>query len=69
IGWWGKPFGEPSGDMFGYDYEFVYDPRHMTMHPPFFPQSGLWDTAYWEENPDMTDDITANENYIGYNRL
>jgi hypothetical protein len=24
----------------------------MTMHPPFFPQTGDWTTIYWEDNAD-----------------
>jgi len=37
----------------GYYSDIVYDPRLMTMHPPFFPQTGIWDTAYWEEEGDI----------------
>lgn len=48
-------------DYSGYITFVTYDPRLMTMHPPFFPQTGKWDVAYWEERPDMTvDDISDN---------
>lgn len=57
------------GGSSGYNTFVTYDPRLMTMHPPFFPQTGLWDTAYWEEVPDMTDDPLAGELFIGYNRI
>jgi len=39
----------------GWDTVIYYDSRLMTMHPPFFPQTGRWDTAYWEEQPDLTE--------------
>lgn len=41
--------------IYGYWHEVIYDPRLMTTHPPFYPQSGIWDTAYWEEKPFMTE--------------
>ncbi len=53
---------DPHGDTFGYWSDIVYDPRLMTMHPPFYPQTGIWDTAYWEEEPDLTEsDIETNQ--------
>jgi len=39
----------------GWDTVIFYDSRLMTMHPPFFPQTGRWDTAYWEEQPNLTE--------------
>ncbi len=46
----------------GYYSDIVYDPRLMTMHPPFYPQTGLWDTAYWEEEDEI------DESNIGTNQ-
>ncbi|MCD4700277.1 MAG: hypothetical protein K8S24_00320 [Candidatus Aegiribacteria sp.] len=54
-GWTTVP-GPPS---YGYWSDIVYDPRLMSMHPPFYPQTGIWDTAYWEEEEDI------DENNIG----
>ncbi|MBN2586428.1 MAG: pilus assembly PilX N-terminal domain-containing protein [Candidatus Fermentibacteraceae bacterium] len=59
-----------SGQTWGYMTLCIYDPRLMTMHPPFFPQTGIWDTAYWDERPDMTDDPNpSNPNSIRYDRI
>ena len=57
-------------DTWGYLSFVTYDPRLMTMHPPYFPQTGVWDTAYWDERPQMTDvvDIT-DPNFIGFNGI
>lgn len=30
-----------------------YDTRLMTMHPPYFPQTGKWGTVYWKEWPEL----------------
>ena len=46
-------WGDNAGNTWGYLSFITYDPRLMSMHPPFFPQTGQWDTAYWEERPDM----------------
>jgi hypothetical protein len=46
----------------GFNSVIYYDVRLMTMHPPFFPQTGMWDVIYWEERPDMK------ESQIGYNQ-
>ena len=51
-------------ETYGYLTFVTYDPRLMSMHPPYFPQTGLWDTAYWEERPDMND-IVGDQYYIG----
>lgn len=56
-----------TGDTWGYLTFVTYDPRLMSTHPPYFPQTGKWDTAYWDERPDMTDDPTAGDDYIGEN--
>ncbi|MBD3277745.1 MAG: hypothetical protein GF388_05545 [Candidatus Aegiribacteria sp.] len=53
----------------GYYSKLTYDSRLMTMHPPYFPQTDVWDTAYWEEVPEMTDDEHAGEKYIGDDRI
>jgi hypothetical protein len=38
-----------------------YDTRLMTMHPPYFPQTGEWGTIYWKEWPDMdNEDLLVN---------
>lgn len=54
---------DPHGATYGYWSDLVYDPRLMSMHPPFYPQTGLWDTAYWEEEPDLTE-INIGENQL-----
>ncbi|MCK4671208.1 MAG: hypothetical protein KAT47_01610 [Candidatus Aegiribacteria sp.] len=52
----------PDPPSFGYWSDIIYDPRLMTMHPPFYPQTGIWDTAYWEEEPELTEsDIATNQ--------
>ena len=58
-------------ETYGYLTFVTYDPRLMSMHPPYFPQTGIWDTAYWDERPDMIDvDLPAGTvNYIGFNLL
>ncbi|OPL18866.1 MAG: hypothetical protein AVO35_02730 [Candidatus Aegiribacteria sp. MLS_C] len=59
-----------SGDTWGYMTLCKYDPRLMTMHPPFFPQTGLWDTAYWDERPEMNDSgDPLDKDWIGYDRI
>ena len=57
-----------GSDTWGYLTFVTYDPRLMTMHPPFFPNTGIWDTAYWEEKPGMHDDDSnpADEDWIGH---
>lgn len=59
-----------SDDTWGYLSFVTYDPRLMTRHPPFFPNTGVWDTAYWEEKPDMHDvyDLT-DDDYIGFDAI
>lgn len=57
------------GSSYGYLTFVTYDPRLMSTHPPYFPQTGKWDTAYWDERPDMTDDPADEENYIGWNLI
>ncbi|NOQ21736.1 MAG: hypothetical protein GQ565_03660 [Candidatus Aegiribacteria sp.] len=57
-----------SGQTWGYWTFVTYDPRLMTMHPPYFPQTGVWDTGYWDERPDMHDVADPNDpNWIGQN--
>ncbi|MCK4505187.1 MAG: hypothetical protein KAW14_06195 [Candidatus Aegiribacteria sp.] len=52
---------DPTPPTYGYWSDIVYDPRLMTMHPPFYPQTGLWDTAYWEEEDVTESDIETNQ--------
>jgi len=57
-------------DTWGYLTFVTYDPRLMTMHPPYFPQTGIWDTAYWEERPEMHDVFDPLDlEYIGSDQL
>ena len=60
-----------AGGTYGYLTFVTYDPRLMTMHPPYFPNTGIWDTAYWDERPDMIDvDLPAGtDDYIGKDLL
>ncbi len=44
-----------GGITWGYLSDIVYDVRLMTMHPPYFPQTGVWDTAYWKEWPELNE--------------
>ncbi len=37
----------------GYDIQVYFDPRLMTMHPPFFPNNGRWHVIWWAEEPIM----------------
>lgn len=42
----------------GYTIGVYFDPRLLTMHPPFFPTTANWKTIMWEEVPDMwLDDV------------
>lgn len=50
------------GNFGGYLTSIFYDIRLLSMHPPFFPQTGRWDTVFWEERPDL------NEENIFWNR-
>ncbi len=56
-------------ETYGYLSFVTYDPRLMTRHPPFFPNTGVWDTAYWDERPDMIDEDDGTNNYIGHDRI
>ncbi len=57
-------------ETYGYLTFVTYDPRLMTMHPPYFPQTGIWDTAYWMERPEMHDVYDPDDmEYIGSNQL
>jgi hypothetical protein len=60
---------EYSGGSAGFLTFCTYDPRLMTRHPPYFPQTGIWDTAYWDERPDMSDAPSAGDDYIGFNLI
>ncbi len=37
----------------GYDMQVHFDPRLMTMHPPYFPNNGRWHVLYWSEEPNL----------------
>ncbi|RKZ07694.1 hypothetical protein DRQ25_10920, partial [Candidatus Fermentibacteria bacterium] len=56
-------------ETYGYLTFVTYDPRLMTMHPPYFPQTGVWDTAYWDERPDMIDVDDGTSAFIGYDAI
>ncbi len=59
-----------SSDTWGYLSFVTYDPRLMTRHPPFFPNTGVWDTAYWDERPDMHDVVDLTDPlYIGFDAI
>ncbi|MBD3369211.1 hypothetical protein GF402_02480 [Candidatus Fermentibacteria bacterium] len=51
--------GTSGGD--GFNSVIYYDVRLMSMHPPYFPQTGTWHVIYWEERPGL------NESIIGQN--
>lgn len=40
-----------------------YDTRLMTMHPPYFPQTGKWGTVYWKERPEMLREDLEEDEY------
>jgi hypothetical protein len=40
----------------GWDTVIYFDPRLLSMHPPFFPQTGRWDVLYWAEKPGLNED-------------
>ncbi len=40
-------------DYSGHLFEVLFDPRMMTMHPPFFPNNGRWHVLYWAEEPNL----------------
>jgi hypothetical protein len=44
--------GITSTPTSGYSLSIWYDPRLMTMHPPFFPQTGEWSIICWEDKAD-----------------
>ena len=48
-------------DTWGYLSDIIYDSRLMSMHPPFFPQTGRWDTIVWEERAGL-DEVSLWEN-------
>ena len=56
-------------ETYGFLTFVTYDPRLMTMHPPYFPQTGVWDTAYWDERPDMIDVDDGTSAFIGYDAI
>ncbi len=44
--------GTSSGQ--GFDISVWFDPRLLTMHPPYFPTTANWNTVMWSDRPDMT---------------
>lgn len=46
--------GYTSGGTTGFDISVYFDPRLLSMHPPFFPTTSNWNTTLWAEVPDMT---------------
>jgi len=40
----------------GWNTVIFFDPRLLSMHPPFFPQTGRWDQIFWAEKPDLAED-------------
>ena len=42
-----------TGDK-GFDISVYFDPRLLTMHPPFFPTTANWLNTMWADKPDMT---------------
>jgi hypothetical protein len=51
------------GSTGGWNTVIYYDTRLMTMHPPFFPQTGRWDVVYWEERPELDDHLLMYNRY------
>jgi hypothetical protein len=51
------------GSTGGWNTVIYYDTRLMTMHPPFFPQTGRWDVVYWEELPDLDEHLITVNRY------
>ncbi len=47
------PTARNDGTWHGHDVQIYFDPRLMTMHPPYFPNNGRWHNLYWEERPSM----------------
>jgi hypothetical protein len=45
----------------GWDTVIYFDPRLLSMHPPFFPQTGRWDVLYWAQRPEL--DETSVQEY------
>ncbi|PIE52396.1 hypothetical protein CSA37_06290 [Candidatus Fermentibacteria bacterium] len=46
--------GFTSTNTTGFDISVNFDPRLLSMHPPFFPTTGNWNTTMWEYVPGMT---------------
>ncbi len=47
----------------GHDVQIYFDPRLMTMHPPYFPNNGRWHTLFWEARPDMDERLMMANTY------
>lgn len=52
-----------GGNTWGYFSDIVYDSRLMSMHPPYFPQTGRWDTFLWEERSNLTEATLIEDRY------
>ena len=51
--------GYTSGGNTGFDISVYFDPRLLSMHPPFFPTTANWNTTMWAEVPEMTKEDVA----------
>ncbi len=52
--------GYTSTNNSGFDISVNFDPRLLSMHPPFFPTTGNWNTTMWEYVPEMTSNAVKN---------
>lgn len=52
--------GYTSSNNGGFDISVYFDPRLLSMHPPFFPTTADWNTTMWREVPDMDEDLVVN---------
>jgi hypothetical protein len=43
----------------GWDTVIYFDPRLLSMHPPFFPQTGRWDVLYWAQRPELDEETVV----------
>lgn len=48
-----------SGDA-GFDISVYFDPRLLSMHPPFFPTTANWSTTMWREDGNMERETVTN---------
>lgn len=48
--------GITSTNTGGFDITVFFDPRLLSMHPPFFPTTANWRTIMWRDAPELTVD-------------